>query len=169
MSRLLRKALTDTKSEVPVDFSMNYAKSVSDTWKKVGEALTGYLREKKGATVVYCQTPFTVSELRRKCPTLATDFPCIAMPANRRDCEEQVYPPLQWAQKCADMAIQRYLQFPFTVYARVVRSRYSDIPIGNLGNDGAVSTYSLLSYSLSHHSHTQSLLLSLTLTLHTYT
>jgi hypothetical protein len=36
------------------------------------------------------------------------------------------------------MALERYLEFPFLVHARVIRSRYSDIPIGNLGNDAAM-------------------------------
>ena len=115
-----------------MDFStITYTKSPQESWESALQALQIYTQERKGPTLVLCQTPFSIPVLRRKVPAL-NEFPLVPTSYNLDD---RRYPALQWPRFAAERMLCRYLTSFEWVRERLRCSRFSQIPLSNLGDD----------------------------------
>ncbi|TFJ85676.1 hypothetical protein NSK_003184 [Nannochloropsis salina CCMP1776] len=112
-------------------FSSTYVASLKSALAQLNAALTGYIQERHGPTVVLSQSVLDLSILRRSVPAL-NDLPVVSMPSNADD---NRYPALSWQSYSTQRMIQRFLCMPGWLQDRLQAARYSHLPLGNLGLD----------------------------------
>lgn len=154
-------------------FVQSFVPSVAAGWQQCNERLTLYQREMHGPTVVIVQGSSNSSsssstiggnmntssaggigmdckQWRHILPALH-DFPLAVMPPNTLD---NYYPAVGWQMFAAERMMQRYLIFPRWFDDRLNCSRYSCIPICNLGNDALTTMMDVLfARQLTHNRH----------------
>jgi hypothetical protein len=113
-------------------FVTSITTSVADSFNACNEKLSGYLRDKKGPTVIIAQAGGAMLDARhwRRQLSLLQEFPLILMPANTQDSQ---FPALLWQSRIARIMIQRFLFFPTWYDDRLRSARFAQVPIGNLG------------------------------------
>jgi len=116
---------------VTCDFSSTYVASLNSALAQLNAALTTYLQERHGPTVVLSQSVLDLSILRRSVTAL-NDLPVVSMPSNADD---NRYPALSWQSYSTQRMIQRFLCMPAWLQDRLQAARYSHLPLGNLGLD----------------------------------
>ena len=116
---------------VTCDFSSTYVASLNSALALLNAALTSYLQERHGPTVVLSQSVLDLSILRRTVSAL-NDLPVVTMPSNADD---NRYPALSWQSYSTQRMIQRFLCMPAWLQDRLHSARYAHLPLGNLGLD----------------------------------
>jgi DNA polymerase elongation subunit (family B) len=123
MQKIYRKYQPDTRAVVK--FSTSFVSNVGEGFRLCNEALTTYLREKHGPTLVVAQGSFDSKHWRKNVPALS-EFPLTTVPANNQD---ELFPALGWQIFLAERMIQRFLIYPRWLKDRLQCARHSHIPL----------------------------------------
>ncbi|DBA81285.1 TPA: hypothetical protein ACH3X2_006902 [Trebouxia sp. C0005] len=119
-----------------LQFEVVYVPSTADACKAVQRALTELRQRHRGPVVIVTQAAGGAQRLHHDMPGLA-DFPCCDIPARAADSK---YPPLQWQQRAAKVAVHRVAAHGSWLQERVQLARYCHLPIGNMTGDWIQNT-----------------------------
>ena len=126
LQRFYRKYQPDERANVK--FSTKFTTNITEALRLCNDALSVYIREKHGPTLIVAQGSFVAKQWRRNVPAL-TEFPLTLVPANNQD---DHFPALGWQQFVAERMIHRFLVFPRWLRDRFECARHAHIPICKL-------------------------------------
>lgn len=95
-----------------------------------------YRQRHRGPMVMVTQAVGGAQRLHHDMLVL-TDFPCCDIPARAADSK---YPPLQWQQRAAKVAVHRAAAHGSWLQERVALARYCHLPVGNMTGDWILNT-----------------------------
>ena len=134
----------DTKCKVT---GLNYAKDEREALAGADEILKAYLQSNNGPTFLLVNSTKPQTQLRKLVPS-CNAFPFVPLsfpPGPAHNPNSSVLPSLNWEPTAVQLCLEAYLHMGVVSYPkRVASSRFSQVPIGNLGKDENTSMFDVL-------------------------
>ena len=133
--------------------AVNFVKDMAECLRLCNDKLGAYSRDRtNGSTLVVAQGALGADSRQwRRSMAALQEFPLLLMPFNS---EDGMYPALGWQVFLSARMIQRFLLLPQFFLDRLHSSRFSEIPVCNLGRDAPTTMIDVLfARQLRHNRH----------------
>ena len=121
---------------------MSFVANETRAFKGINDLLNMYSQGNNGPTFLLVNSSKHVSQLRKFIPSF-NSYPLIQLPGPT-DSTSSSLPPLNWEPYAVQLCYEAYLHLcAVSLPKRLLYSRFSNVPIGNLGLDADITSYDI--------------------------
>lgn len=117
-----------------ISYEISYSKTDSGALKILQKILVSYQNGKFGPTAILSQTSSSIMVMSSRIRVLS-QFPIISIPYGMKD---DSYPPLDWQKFACKKMLQGFLYSKSWLADRIILSRHSNVPVGNIEADPTI-------------------------------